>query len=122
MGIHLLWLPGQHPTITLQALNRSLEFTRCMEKRVEELLNVLPGSYKRTKVYSDNRANGGDAINQGFLGTGTQIADFLQESLARISFIEYCVLGAHRCLVNKLIEIYDAPSGITIGVGDQDVA
>ena len=102
------------PTVVLQALNRSEKFMRCMEKRVEKLFNVLPCSYERTKVYSNHRIIGGDNINQGLLRTGSQIADFIQKPLACPGLIEYCVLGPHRCLVNELIEIHDAPPGITI--------
>jgi hypothetical protein len=102
------------PTIGLQALSRSGKFMRCMEKRVEKLLNSLPCSYKRMKVYSNHCVIGGDNIYQGILRTGFHITEFRQEPLARISFIEYCVLGPHRCLVNELIEIYDPPPGITI--------
>ena len=124
VGRHFICAEGEYtfcrfldsiPIIGLQSLNQFVKFMCRMEKCVEKLLNVLTCSYKRTKMYSNHRAIGGDNINQGLIRTESRYYGFPPEATcAAPASSDTACSAPHRCLVNELIEIHDAPSGITI--------
>jgi hypothetical protein len=75
-------------------------------------------SCKGPEVESHDPPVGGNGIDQGLTGAGTEVCKLMHQPFASLGWVGQSMLRAHGGLVQELIEIFYCPKGIAASVVD----